>query len=458
MSSMHTKEELLNAKVRHAPERLTLFSICCPCLMPKKLKCRSSDIALLMYGKDEPHEFVVEKLAIKRLPLKLFGVEEDFTEYRKNHKILMSSTTNEKEITVTTYEESQVAKVEEDKKSVTNEEPVPQEAPPEADEPAPSNLVTASSSVNSLQVNYDTNLDQSMTTFKCEPMWEHKSGDELILRTITAEQTDDLIAEVDQRVAKMSPDLEKTINTLKAVKPRPVSTQGTPMPIKNQKKRFNTRNVEQRGILTKNDYNYAPCPNDNPLQGVHYSLNRTTFTPAIEEASKSVIAELPMLPIGDQLCKPRAPMMVEEATTNYQDATVLAAPDETPEALSESIQTPAQSLYDISSIRSLEYPPKCEHRGYSSESLHYLESVGSRPFSGAQDNVHFSVYNAEITPGLGNGFSTAVSPNNRRNMKWKIVINSQSKNLTMPTTSSSEYTVRNKRRNTKRRKFWKHRS
>lgn len=130
-------------------------------------------------------------------------------------------------------------------------------------------ILTEATSGNSLRVNCNTPVDQflqSKLSFACEPLTEPKSGEELILRTITANQQDEVVTEVDQRIAKMSPDLEKTINVLKVVKPRPVSTQGIPMPIKNQR-RLSCRNVEHEGIITKGAYNYMPCPKDNPLLG-----------------------------------------------------------------------------------------------------------------------------------------------------------------------------------------------
>lgn len=117
---MSKNEKITSSRLNRPSEKLTLFSICCPCLRPKKLTCRASDIALVMYDKDEPHEYVLEKLVIKRVPLKFFGVEKDFEEYENSLKE-ESKTTCEKEIGVTNFEEIESAQAQEVEKEKPTE-------------------------------------------------------------------------------------------------------------------------------------------------------------------------------------------------------------------------------------------------------------------------------------------------------------------------------------------------
>ncbi|KAL3289031.1 hypothetical protein HHI36_003474 [Cryptolaemus montrouzieri] len=454
---MSFQEELLKSRIQHPPERLTLFSICCPCLRPKKLKCRASDIALLMYGKDEPHEYVVEKLVIKRLPLRIFGVEEDFLEYEKS--LRESKISNEKEIAVTNFEAEKLQEIVEEIDGHASMKQVPQESVTHDKTKKSVQVVTDATSGNSLCVNYNTPIEEFLTSklsLGCEPLTEPKSGEELMLRTITANDKDGMVTEVDQRIAKMSPDLEKTINTLKAVKPRPVSTKGLPMPIKNQKKRLTCRNIEHEGIITKEAYNYAPCVNDHPLQGIHYTLNKTTFTPVVEEESKSVITELPMETIGDQTPKTKTSLMVEEATTNYEDATVLAVPEES--------STICPSTFHLPSTKSISDRPDYLKSDYSSDSTNCLGSFGPRRFKNIFHTYHrrrndfgdtdFNVYHAEMVPMVGGRITPPIHPK-KKNLRWKIVINNHSKETAGPTTSSSDFQLPSRRHCPKRRNFWK---
>ncbi|XP_045480353.1 uncharacterized protein LOC123684891 [Harmonia axyridis] len=448
---MSTNENITSIRFHRPPERLTLFSICCPCLRPKKLTCRASDIALLMYDKDEPHEYVLEKLVIKRIPLRLFAVEEDLKEYAESVKG-ESKTTCEKEVGVTNFEEIQSVQIEEVKEETpTENQPdvkldAKKESPEETVKTEDNQMLTEATSGNSLRVNCNTPVDDflvSKLSFGCEPLTEPKSGEELVLRTITANEQDGLVTEVDQRIAKMSPDLEKTINVLKAVKPRPVSTKGgTPMPIKNQR-RLSSRNVEQEGIITKGDYNYMPCPKDNPLQGIHYTLNKTTFTPVVEETSKSILTDLQLENTIDQVSRIKTSLMVEEATTNYEDATVLAGQDDA------STLRPSMFNVDIHSMKDISDEEDYIRSDYSSDSTNYTRTFGSRRsrkffHSPPQkrraefSNTNFSVYHADVSHRYGRRFPSSKS-SKKRNLKWKIVINNHSKEVTVPSTSTSEF-------------------
>ncbi|XP_044744915.1 uncharacterized protein LOC123306824 [Coccinella septempunctata] len=442
---MSTNENITSNRIARPSEKLTLFSICCPCLRPKKLTCRASDIALVMYDKDEPHEYVLEKLVIKRVPLRFFGVEEDFVEYERSLKE-DSKTTCEKEIAVTDFDEIKSVEVE----AVRDEKPVEvhEEIKKQPSQEMEMEAVQAVTSGNSLKVNCNTPVEeflQSKLSFACEPLTDPKSGEELILRTITANEEQDLVTEVDQRIAKMSPDLEHTINVLKGVKPRPVSTQGTPMPIKNQR-RLVPRNVEHEGIITKGAYNYMPCPKDHPLLGIHYTLNKTTFAPPVEETSKSIITDLHIANTTDQDSKVATSIMIDEATTNYEDATVLAGDD---------VSTIRPSMFNMPSIRNLSDEEDYIRSDYSSDSTNFQGTFGSKRFGSFFNKPHeqktdfgttdFSVYHAEVAHRFGRRVPPSRS-SKKRNLKWKIVINNHPKDIMAPTTSTSEFQLSNSRK------------
>lgn len=164
----------------------------------------------------------------------------------------------------------------------------------------------------------------------------------------------------------------------------------------------------------------------------------------MEETSKSIITDLQVENTIDQLSKT---MTIEEGTTNYEDATVLAAEDDS--------RTLRPSMFNMPSFGNLSDDEDYIRSDYSSDSTNCLNSVSHRRFKNyfhtphkrrtAVGNTDFSVYSAQVSHRFGRRFPAPKSAK-RSNLKWKIVINNHSREAALPSTSTSELQLSNRKK------------
>lgn len=63
---------------RNQNKRKSLFNFICPCILSKKQSDDLNEQNYVLIDENDKYEYVVEKLAIKKVPLSVFGTEDDY--------------------------------------------------------------------------------------------------------------------------------------------------------------------------------------------------------------------------------------------------------------------------------------------------------------------------------------------------------------------------------------------